>query len=369
MARGKQAAGRGARGGVLADMDKRFGKGVVMRLGDAGVGSVEAISTGSIALDDALGVGGYPRGRVVEIFGPEASGKTTLTLHAVAEAQRAGGLAAFIDAEHALDFGYARSIGVDPARVLVSQPDSGEQALEVAEALIRSGEVDLVVVDSVAALTPRNEIEGEMGDAHVGLQARLMSQALRKIAPVAHQTNTTVLFINQLRQKIGVTFGSGETTTGGRALRFYASVRLDIRRIATLKDSSGKPFGNRARVKVAKNKVAPPFRQCEVDIIYGRGVCRPGELLDLGVELGLVDKAGAWLSWQGGRLGQGRERAREALLRDPSTRAALEAAVRRALGGAVAEVDVSVEPGAAEEGAVEPTAELDLGSVAAVVAA
>ncbi len=298
------------REGVVAALEKRFGKGVVMRMTDRADMSVEVVPTGSLALDLALGVGGLPRGRIVEIYGPEASGKTTLTLHVVAEMQRAGHTAAFIDAEHALDLGYANKLGVQVDELMVSQPDSGEDALDIAEVIARSGEVGVIVVDSVAALTPRAELEGEMGDAQVGLQARLMGKALRKLTSAANSTGTTIVFVNQLRQKIGVMFGSNETTTGGNALKYYASVRLDIRRIGTLKDANGEPMGSRTRVKVAKNKLAPPFRKCEFDLIYGKGVCRAGELLDLGVEHGVVDKAGAWYAWDGERLGQGRDRSR-----------------------------------------------------------
>ncbi len=313
---------------VVGSIEKQFGKGAIMSLGDEDQTDIPVISTGSLSLDDALGIGGYPRGRIVEIYGPESSGKTTLTLHALREAQRAGGVAAFIDAEHAFDVSYARAIGVDTERLLVSQPDSGEQALEIVEMLTRSGAVDLVVVDSVAALTPKAEIEGEMGDAHMGLQARLMSQALRKLTSVAHKTDTTLIFINQLRQKIGVTFGNPETTTGGNALKFYASVRLDVRRIGPVKVSE-ESVGSRTRVKIVKNKCAPPFREAEFDIRWGMGIDAAADLLDYGVQLGVIDKNGAHLSFSGEHLGQGRERAREALLRGTvaaSLRAAVEAA-------------------------------------------
>jgi recombination protein RecA len=294
---------------ALANIEKQFGKGSLMRLGDEAAVPIAAIPTGSIALDVALGIGGIPRGRVTEIYGPESSGKTTVALHIVAEAQRAGGTAAFIDAEHALDPTYAQALGVDINELLVSQPDNGEQALEIADMLIRSGAVDVIVIDSVAALTPRAEIEGEMGDSHVGLQARLMSQALRKIAGSLHRSHTSAIFINQLREKIGVMFGSPETTPGGRALKFYSSVRLDVRRIETLKDGTD-AVGNRVRVKVVKNKVAPPFRQAEFDILYGVGISKEGSLIDFGVEEGIVRKAGAWYTYEGDQLGQGKENAR-----------------------------------------------------------
>jgi len=301
---------------ALAQIDRQFGKGSVMRLGSDERAPVETISTGSIALDVALGIGGLPRGRIVEIYGPESSGKTTLTLHAIANAQKDGGIAAFIDAEHALDPEYARKLGVDIDALLVSQPDTGEQALEIADMLVRSGSIDLIVIDSVAALVPRAEIEGEMGDSHVGLQARLMSQALRKLTGGLSQTNTTMIFINQLREKIGVFFGSPETTAGGKALKFYASVRLDIRRIETLKDGT-EAVGNRTRVKVVKNKMAPPFKQAEFDIIYGVGISREGSLIDFGVDQGIVKKSGAWYTYDGDQLGQGKENSRNFLLRNP----------------------------------------------------
>ena len=297
---------------ALANIEKQFGKGSLMRLGDEAAVPIASIPTGSIALDVALGIGGIPRGRVTEIYGPESSGKTTVALHIVAEAQRAGGTAAFIDAEHALDPTYAQALGVDINELLVSQPDNGEQALEIADMLIRSGAVDVIVIDSVAALTPRAEIEGEMGDSHVGLQARLMSQALRKIAGSLHRSHTSAIFINQLREKIGVMFGSPETTPGGRALKFYSSVRLDVRRIETLKDGTD-AVGNRVRVKVVKNKVAPPFRQAEFDILYGVGISKEGSLIDFGVEEGIVRKAGAWYTYEGDQLGQGKENARNFL--------------------------------------------------------
>ena len=320
-----------ALGLALAQIEKQFGKGTVMRLGDESRAPVEVIPTGSIALDVALGIGGLPRGRVIEIYGPESSGKTTVTLHAVASVQAQGGIAAFIDAEHALDPEYAKSLGVDTDALLVSQPDTGEQALEIADMLIRSGAIDLVVVDSVAALVPRAEIEGEMGDSHVGLQARLMSQALRKIAGALSSTNTTMIFINQLREKIGVMFGSPETTTGGKALKFYASVRMDIRRIEALKDGSD-VVGNRTRVKVVKNKMAPPFKQAEFDIIYGRGISREGSLIDVGVEQGLVRKAGAWYTYDGEQLGQGKENVRTFLRENPDIADEIEKRIKEKLG-------------------------------------
>jgi recombination protein RecA len=315
---------------VIGNIEKQYGKGAIMALGEEGEGaSVETISTGSLGLDIAIG-GGYPRGRIIEVYGPESSGKTTLTLHAIREVQRAGGAAAFIDAEHALDVSYARAIGVDCSRVLVSQPDNGEQALEIAETLARSGAVELVVIDSVAALVPKAEIEGDMGDPHMGLQARLMSQALRKIPGVAHRTSTTLIFINQLRQKIGVTFGNPETTTGGNALKFYASLRLDVRRAGQIK-SGDETIGVRTRVKVVKNKLAPPFREAEFDLRWGGGIDLAGEVLDQAVALGVVEKSGAHLSFAGEHLGHGRERAREAVLAKPQLLAAIrEAALVRA---------------------------------------
>ncbi|WP_438856360.1 recombinase RecA [Agromyces sp. M3QZ16-3] len=316
---------------ALAQIDRQFGKGSVMRLGSEERAPVEIIPTGSIALDVALGVGGLPRGRIIEIYGPESSGKTTLTLHAIANVQRAGGIAAFIDAEHALDPDYAKKLGVDIDSLLVSQPDTGEQALEIADMLIRSGSIDLVVIDSVAALVPRAEIEGEMGDSHVGLQARLMSQALRKLTGGLNQTKTTAIFINQLREKIGVFFGSPETTAGGKALKFYASVRLDIRRIETLKDGSD-AVGNRTRVKVVKNKMAPPFKQAEFDILYGVGISREGSLIDYGVDQGIVKKSGAWYTYDGDQLGQGKENARNFLLQNPDIAADIEKKILSKLG-------------------------------------
>jgi recombination protein RecA len=327
---------------ALAQIDKNFGKGSVMRLGDESRAPIEIIPTGSIALDVALGIGGLPRGRVVEIYGPESSGKTSLALHAVANAQKAGGIAAFIDAEHALDPEYARALGVDTDALLVSQPDTGEQALEIADMLIRSGALDILVIDSVAALVPRAEIEGEMGDNHVGLQARLMSQALRKIAGALNNSGTTAIFINQLREKIGVMFGSPETTTGGKALKFYASVRLDVRRIETLKDG-GEPVGNRTRVKVVKNKVAPPFKQAEFDILYGKGVSREGSLIDMGVEQGILRKSGAWYTYEGDQLGQGKENARKFLRDNPDIANEIEKRIKDKLGIG-AKLDAEAEP-------------------------
>ncbi|HEX6955291.1 MAG TPA: recombinase RecA [Agromyces sp.] len=316
---------------ALAQIDRQFGKGSVMRLGSEERAPVEVIPTGSIALDVALGVGGLPRGRIIEIYGPESSGKTTLTLHAIANVQRAGGIAAFIDAEHALDPDYAKKLGVDIDSLLVSQPDTGEQALEIADMLIRSGSIDLVVIDSVAALVPRAEIEGEMGDSHVGLQARLMSQALRKLTGGLNQTKTTAIFINQLREKIGVFFGSPETTAGGKALKFYASVRLDIRRIETLKDGT-EAVGNRTRVKVVKNKMAPPFKQAEFDILYGVGISREGSLIDYGVDQAIVKKSGAWYTYDGDQLGQGKENARNFLIQNPDIAADIERKILAKLG-------------------------------------
>jgi recombination protein RecA len=316
---------------AIAQIDKQYGKGSVMRLGDEGRVPIEVIPTGSITLDLALGIGGLPRGRVVEIYGPESSGKTTVALHAIASAQKAGGIAAFIDAEHALDPEYAARLGVDIDALLVSQPDTGEQALEIADMLVRSSAIDILVIDSVAALVPRAEIEGEMGDSHVGLQARLMSQALRKMTGALKNTGTTAIFINQLREKIGVMFGSPETTTGGRALKFYSSIRLDVRRIETLKDGTD-PVGNRTRVKVVKNKVAPPFKQAEFDILYGTGISREGGLIDMGVEHGLVRKAGAWYTYEGDQLGQGKENARAFLLDNPDLTDELEKRLKEKLG-------------------------------------
>jgi recombination protein RecA len=316
---------------ALANIERQFGKGSVMRLGDEGRAPVEVIPTGAIALDIALGIGGLPRGRIVEIYGPESSGKTTVALHSIASAQKAGGIAAFIDAEHALDPEYAQRLGVDIDALLVSQPDTGEQALEIADMLIRSGALDIIVIDSVAALVPRAEIEGEMGDSHVGLQARLMSQALRKITGALSNSNTTMIFINQLREKIGVMFGSPETTTGGKALKFYSSIRLDVRRIETLKDGN-EPVGNRTRCKVVKNKMAPPFKQAEFDIIYGHGISREGSLIDMGVEHGFVRKAGAWYTYEGDQLGQGKENARTFLRDNPDLADEIEKKIKEKLG-------------------------------------
>ena len=313
---------------ALSQIEKQFGKGAVMRMGDgSAVRNVEAISTGSLGLDIALGIGGVPRGRVVEIYGPESSGKTTLTLQIIAEAQKKGGTAAFVDAEHALDPLYAEKLGVNVDELLVSQPDTGEQALEIVDMLVRSGAVDVVVIDSVAALTPKAEIEGEMGDSHVGLQARLMSQALRKLTANIKRSNCVVVFINQIRMKIGVMFGNPETTTGGNALKFYSSVRLDIRRIGAIKKGE-EVIGSETRVKVVKNKVAPPFRQAEFEILYGEGISRTGEIVDLGVQQGLIEKSGAWYSYKGDRIGQGKENARQFLKSNPEICAEIEAQIR-----------------------------------------
>ena len=317
---------------TLDKLDKTYGKGSVMKLGDQTVEKVESISSGSIGLDIALGVGGYPKGRVIEIYGPESSGKTTLTLHAIAECQKAGGIAAFIDAEHAFDRFYAEKLGVDLGELVISQPDNGEQALEIADNLIRSGAVDALVIDSVAALTPKSEIEGEMGDSKMGLHARLMSQALRKLTASISKTNCTVFFINQLREKIGVMFGNPETTTGGNALKFYASVRIDIRRSTQLKDTEGGVQGNKTRVKIVKNKVAPPFKTAEFDIMYGEGISKNGELLDLGVTAGVVEKSGAWYSYGDERIGQGRENAKIFLSENSEIAYELEDKIRAAHG-------------------------------------
>ncbi|MCT2088284.1 recombinase RecA [Micrococcus terreus] len=328
---------------ALAQIDKQYGKGSVMRLGDDARAPIETISSGSVGLDVALGIGGFPRGRVVEIYGPESSGKTTVALHAVANAQRNGGIAAFIDAEHALDPEYAKRLGVDTDALLVSQPDTGEQALEIMDMLIGSGSLDIIVIDSVAALVPRAEIEGEMGDSHVGLQARLMSQALRKVTGRLAQTKTTAIFINQLREKIGVFFGSPETTTGGKALKFYASVRVDVRRIETLKEA-GNPVGNRTRAKIVKNKMAPPFKQAEFDILYGEGISREGSLIDMGVEEGIVKKSGAWFTYDGDQLGQGKENARRFLKDNPDLAVEIERRILEKLGIGVKAEDETAEP-------------------------
>jgi recombination protein RecA len=333
---------------ALAQIEKNHGKGSVMRLGDQTRTPISAIPTGSIALDVALGIGGIPRGRVVEIYGPESSGKTTLALHAVASAQAAGGVAAFVDAEHALDPEYAKALGVNTDDLLVSQPDTGEQALEITDMLIRSGALDIIVIDSVAALVPRAEIEGEMGDSHVGLQARLMSQALRKITGALSTSGTTAIFINQLREKIGVMFGSPETTTGGKALKFYASVRMDIRRIETLKDGADM-VGSRTRVKVVKNKVAPPFKQAEFDVLYGVGISREGSLIDVGVEQGIVRKSGAWYTYEGDQMGQGKENARKFLKENPDVSAEVEKRIKEKLGiGAVLDAEIEAAGTSAE---------------------
>ena len=316
---------------ALSQIDKQFGKGSVMRLGDDNRPPVQVIPTGSLALDVALGIGGLPRGRVIEVYGPESSGKTTVALHAVANAQKAGGNAAFIDAEHALDPVYARALGVDTDSLLVSQPDTGEQALEIADMLIRSGGIDIIVIDSVAALVPKAEIEGEMCDSHVGLQARLMSQALRKITGALSATGTTAIFINQLREKIGVFFGSPETTTGGKALKFYASVRIDVRRIETLKEA-GAPVGNRTRAKVVKNKMAPPFKQAEFDIVYGKGISREGSIIDMGVEAGIVRKSGSWFTYGDDQRGQGKENVRQFLVDNPELANEIEQKILVSLG-------------------------------------
>ena len=323
---------RRALSSALSQIEKQFGKGAIMRLGQKGsIAPVESISTGAISIDYALGIGGVPRGRVVEIFGPESSGKTTLALQVIAQAQKLGGMAAFVDAEHALDATYAKKLGVDIDNLLVSQPDNGEQALEIVEVLVRSGGVDVVVVDSVAALVPKAEIEGEMGEAQMGLQARLMSQALRKLTGVVSKSRTCLVFINQLREKIGVMFGNPETTTGGRALKFYASVRVDIRRIASIKDGD-QVIGGRTRVKVVKNKVAPPFREAEFDIVYGEGISKEGDLLDLAVERRIVEKSGTWFAYNGERLGQGRENVKQFMRDNPDTTRSIEERVRKELG-------------------------------------
>jgi recombination protein RecA len=345
---------------AIANLEKQFGRGTVMRLGEQRVDEIEVISTGSLGIDAALGVGGVPRGRIIEVYGPESSGKTTLALHVVAQSQKLGGIAAYIDAEHAMDAVYAEKLGVKIDDLLISQPDSGEQALEITEALVRSGAVDIIVIDSVAALTPRAELEGDMGDSLPGLQARLMSQALRKLTAVVGRSNTSLLFINQIREKIGVMFGSPETTTGGRALKFYSSVRLDIRRIGAIKDGDV-VVGNRTRVKVAKNKVAPPFRECEFDIIYGEGISKLGEIIDLGVDKKVVEKSGAWFSYRGERLGQGRDNSKNTLRENPEMCARAEAEVRMALGiggkAATAAAALAAEVSAANDAKAEAKAE------------
>lgn len=318
---------------TIDKLDKTYGKGTVMRLSDEKVIDVPAISTGSLGLDLALGIGGVPRGRIVEIYGPESSGKTTLTMHCIAEAQKAGGIAAFIDAEHAFDRTYAEKLGIDTENLLISQPDNGEQALEIAEHLIRSGAIDIIVIDSVAALVPKSELEGEMGESKMGLQARLMSQALRKLTGTINKTGCCCIFINQLREKIGVMFGNPETTTGGNALKFYASVRLDIRRVGQIKESADNITGNRTKVKVVKNKVAPPFKVVEFDIMYGEGISKIGEILDIGVELGIVQKSGSWFSYQGTKLGQGRDAVKELLLDNPEMMDDIESKIRAKIKG------------------------------------
>jgi recombination protein RecA len=337
---------------ALAQIDKQFGKGSIMRMGEKTTMAIEAIPTGALALDLALGVGGLPRGRVVEIYGPESSGKSTLAMHVVAEAQRNGGICAYIDAEHAMDPVYARAIGVDVDELLISQPDTGEQALEITDMLIRSGALDVVVIDSVAALTPRAEIEGEMGDTHVGLQARLMSQALRKLTANLNRSNTVAIFINQLREKIGVMFGSPETTPGGRALKFYSSVRLDIRRIESIKDGA-EVTGNRTRVKVVKNKVASPFKQAEFDIMYGKGISREGSLLDVGVDLGIVKKSGAWFTYEGEQLGQGRENAKQFLAENIDMMMEISEKVRKEVGIDPVTGDPEIDDATADEESLE----------------
>ncbi|EIT8436510.1 recombinase RecA [Campylobacter coli] len=317
---------------ALKSLDKAFGKGTILRLGDKEVEQIDSIGTGSVGLDLALGIGGIPKGRIIEIYGPESSGKTTLTLHIIAECQKAGGVCAFIDAEHALDVKYAKNLGVDTDNLYISQPDFGEQALEIVETIARSGAIDLIVVDSVAALTPKAEIEGDMGDQHVGLQARLMSQALRKLTGIVHKMNTTVIFINQIRMKIGAMgYGTPETTTGGNALKFYASVRLDVRKVATLKQNE-EPIGNRVKVKVVKNKVAPPFRQAEFDVMFGEGLSREGELIDYGVKLDIVDKSGAWFSYKDKKLGQGRENSKAFLKENPEIVDEITKAIQNSMG-------------------------------------
>ena len=341
---------------ALGQIEKQFGKGSVMKLGEFKAMNVEAIPTGALSLDIALGIGGIPKGRIIEVYGPESSGKTTLALHMIAEAQKLGGEAAFIDAEHALDPVYAKHLGVDIDNLIVSQPDTGEQALEIAEALVRSGAIDIIVVDSVAALVPKAEIDGDMGDAHVGLQARLMSQALRKLAGVINKSNSVIVFINQLREKVGIMFGNPETTPGGRALKFYASVRMDIRKIENIKQD-GEVTGNRVRVKVVKNKVAPPFREAEFDIVYGKGISKSGNILDLGINLGLVEKSGSWFGYNGTRIGQGRENAKKYLEDNPEIMKEIEEKIRnnfneafeQSLGEEVIDEEQETEPEDDEE--------------------
>ena len=315
---------------VLADIEKQFGKGAIMKLGEKGVKNIDVVSSGSILIDQALGVGGYPKGRIIEIFGPESSGKTTIALHAIASVQKNGGKAAFIDAEHALDPVYAKHLGVDIDNLIVSQPDTGEQALEIAEALVRSGDIDIIVVDSVAALVPKAEIDGDMGDAHVGLQARLMSQALRKLSGVINKTNTICIFINQLREKVGIMFGNPETTPGGRALKFYSTIRMDVRRSEQIK-VGGDVLGNKTIIKVVKNKVAPPFKTAEVEIMYGEGISRTGEVIDVASNLGIVDKSGAWFSYKGEKIGQGKENVKLVLKNNPALYEEIEEKVRKSL--------------------------------------
>ena len=324
---------------AISKLEKDFGKGTVMKLGDAGANvSVETVPTGSLSLDIALGLGGVPKGRVIEVYGPESSGKTTVTLHMIAEVQKRGGIAGFIDAEHALDPVYAKNIGVDIDELYISQPDSGDQALEIAETMVRSGAMDIIVIDSVAALVPRQEIEGEMGDSHVGLQARLMSQALRKLTPVISKSNCVVVFINQLREKVGIMFGNPETTTGGRALKFYASVRMDVRKIETLKQN-GEMVGNRTRIKIVKNKIAPPFKEAEFDIMFGKGISKEGDILDLAANIDVINKSGAWYAYNGDKIGQGRENAKIYLMQHPEVMNEIEAKVRAHYGLNAAEVE------------------------------
>lgn len=324
---------------AISKLEKDFGKGTVMKLGDAGANvSVETVPTGSLSLDIALGLGGVPKGRVIEVYGPESSGKTTVTLHMIAEVQKRGGIAGFIDAEHALDPVYAKNIGVDIDELYISQPDSGDQALEIAETMVRSGAMDIIVIDSVAALVPRQEIEGDMGDSHVGLQARLMSQALRKLTPVISKSNCVVVFINQLREKVGIMFGNPETTTGGRALKFYASVRMDVRKIETLKQN-GEMVGNRTRIKIVKNKIAPPFKEAEFDIMFGKGISKEGDILDLAASVDIVNKSGAWYAYKGDKIGQGRENAKFFLAHNPEIMAEIEAQVRAHFGLIASEVE------------------------------